>query len=826
MYGMNYNVPLNVVITNMNDITTTHYFHAERNKTPITPINVTLTRDHKQQMPNTIICQHKNRPINKTPNKCKTQVNSVPCKNATKVDQDKPHLASKKYTTSLSDDSNIANNRMEQIKRVLPPSNANNDANNTERDNSENIWCSTYQLDDTEHTNCDIYLTNTSDIDVKVAHANSVSSSTVRHHTNDGTNHKMYIPFLNPDDANEAKDPFENRYDIFPDETITNKQDLIRVHYMSPVPNVTPSHIMYDDTKHDDRHAKTPPDSLLPIRNSRHTQYDNTNNLVDRFSGACNDDSIAPTNALAYADNSQPVTPNDTTAANNSNIDDKSANAYNSGNEDDSQTGSNKDCDSFDYSNNLPNTNIAANINSNYGNDIQPVTLNDITTANDLNNNDDSTNDKVSKIDDVFADTCLDADALIVDDGFSDTYSDCSININITANHDLHNSNTHQTDSNIDCNAIIDEVFDDACFACLPDIDIALNHDSNNENCDATDNPNDDDNPANTTESNTEDVLTDICFNSQIDITANTNSNYDNNSQLDSENDIAAINNSDDSTNHANTDLSNTDDVLTQIETAELHHTNETIRLLQESARNSLLVIPIETMNQLRLATFQIIMQANDALKRHDSKVSFDDESIIQKISNAENAGQQLYIDILAHSASKSNDNPKKINNDVQDAAIIPLPSSEHIEIANDNVGHITDADGSADNIEAATELSLDYDHGIIRPHFHDHPTITPHFQDWISYIKSMLPSHTTPSTTHTTISRRQRIIIRTLRQNITDLQTQLSTQKATIASSFRTAFMAILYSKLHPHSSNPTNTLQLQDLLNILSSIDAESLV
>mmetsp|Transcript_12785 Transcript_12785/g.16167 ORF Transcript_12785/g.16167 Transcript_12785/m.16167 type:complete len:124 (+) Transcript_12785:572-943(+) len=61
---------------------------------------------------------------------------------------------------------------------------------------------------------------------------------------------------------------------------------------------------------------------------------------------------------------------------------------------------------------------------------------------------------------------------------------------------------------------------------------------------------------------------------------------------------------------------------------------------------------------------------------------------------------------------------------------------------------------------DTATKSSLTYNQGTITPHVHGPLTITLHLQYWISYIKSILPSPTTPSTNNITISRRQRILI------------------------------------------------------------------
>ena len=107
---------------------------------------------------------------------------------------------------------------------------------------------------------------------------------------------------------------------------------------------------------------------------------------------------------------------------------------------------------------------------------------------------------------------------------------------------------------------------------------------------------------------------------------------------------------------------------------------------------------------------------------------------------------------------------------------------------------------------------------------------MTPHLNSWATYIKSLLPprplpSPTPTSPTQTITSQRQRILIRTLRGTIKDLQNQIYTSKTTMASSFRSSFTAILYAKIHAFSPKiSSSTLRVNDLLNILSSINIES--
>mmetsp|Transcript_35178 Transcript_35178/g.43054 ORF Transcript_35178/g.43054 Transcript_35178/m.43054 type:complete len:316 (+) Transcript_35178:1239-2186(+) len=115
---------------------------------------------------------------------------------------------------------------------------------------------------------------------------------------------------------------------------------------------------------------------------------------------------------------------------------------------------------------------------------------------------------------------------------------------------------------------------------------------------------------------------------------------------------------------------------------------------------------------------------------------------------------------------------------------------------------------------------------------FPNNPTdITIQLNRWIRYIKSMLSPHsptnpTLPSTIALTNSRRQKILICTLCQQITDLQHTLSTRKNISASSFYSRFMSTLYTKLHTHYPDTTSTICIEDLLNILGSINVESLI
>jgi len=108
---------------------------------------------------------------------------------------------------------------------------------------------------------------------------------------------------------------------------------------------------------------------------------------------------------------------------------------------------------------------------------------------------------------------------------------------------------------------------------------------------------------------------------------------------------------------------------------------------------------------------------------------------------------------------------------------------------------------------------------------------INPHLHQWITYIKSILTPYSMPPTpvppTQIITSRRQRTIIRTLRETIKDLQAQIFKIKTTTTNYFCSFFMSLLYTRLHSLSPNIySTTLQVNNLLDILSSINFESLM
>jgi len=100
--------------------------------------------------------------------------------------------------------------------------------------------------------------------------------------------------------------------------------------------------------------------------------------------------------------------------------------------------------------------------------------------------------------------------------------------------------------------------------------------------------------------------------------------------------------------------------VLLEFANAELHHKNETKRLLRESAQSGLSIVPMEKMNKLRLESMEMMKRANDVLKSLESAKAVDDESLTKKLSEAEDAGVKLYVKDLENGGLQSEEKHNK----------------------------------------------------------------------------------------------------------------------------------------------------------------------
>mmetsp|Transcript_54596 Transcript_54596/g.65834 ORF Transcript_54596/g.65834 Transcript_54596/m.65834 type:complete len:181 (-) Transcript_54596:200-742(-) len=180
----------------------------------------------------------------------------------------------------------------------------------------------------------------------------------------------------------------------------------------------------------------------------------------------------------------------------------------------------------------------------------------------------------------------------------------------------------------------------------------------------------------------------------------------------------------------------------------------------------------MEMMNQLRLESMEMMICANDTLKRLESPMTVDDDALLMKLPEVEDAGVKSYINNL------------------------PIPKTNFHPYQPD-----------------------------IKPNVN-----SPHLQGWITYIQFLIvsiPTNLPATIKETTSYRRQKILIQNLCQQIQALHHQIYTNNSTNSFSFGSSFMPTLNAKLHPLlSKSLENTIYIDDLLHVLGTINVESLM